>query len=294
MPATGDILAAIDVGTNTTRLLVARVDDGAITVLARGASMTALGKGLEEGGSIAPDRLALVSEVARRMAGEAREIGAARLVVACTAIARDAANSDELLARLREATDVEPRVVTGEEEAQLTFRGLVAAGAPDPLLACDLGGGSLEVMGGSGGRLEWAESLPVGTRRITERFRLPDPPPLDVADAMVALAAGHVEPVARGRSATGGVAAGGSAVALGTLAGSERLGRAELLAALERMAAAPTAQVARETGVSAERVRLSFAGAAILEAVRRAFDLDALLVSEAGMREGLLLEMAAA
>lgn len=294
MPPADDILAAIDVGTNTTRLLVARVGDGRMTTIARGSAMTALGANLERDGAIAASGLDLVSEVSRRMAGEARELGVTRLAVACTAIGRDASNSGELLQRLEEATGVTPRVVSGDEEAELTFRGLVAAGAPDPLLACDLGGGSLEIMGGSGGRLEWSTSLPVGTRRITERFNLPDPPPLDVADAMVALAAGHIEDVARTHEAGGGVAAGGSAMALATLAGTDHLDSAALVDALERIAAAPAAQVAEESGLSVERVRLLFAGAAVLEAVRRAFSLTELVASEAGMREGLLLEMAAA
>ncbi|MEW6582909.1 MAG: hypothetical protein AB1416_09130, partial [Actinomycetota bacterium] len=293
MSSPGDTLAAIDVGTNTTRLLVARVDGGAMTPLARGSSMTALGAGLERDGAIPPDALDLVAQVTAAMAAEARDLGAARLAVACTAVARDATNRDELLARLEEATGVPPRVVSGDEEAELTFRGLVAAGAPDPLLACDLGGGSLEIMAGAGGRLAWSTSLPVGTRRITDRFRLSDPPPLDVADAMVAAAAAQVEPVARDVTARGGVAAGGSAVALAALAGTHRLDRAALLGAIERIAGAPAARVADDTGLSPERVRLSFAGAAVLEAVRRSFGLDELVVSEAGLREGLLLEMAA-
>jgi exopolyphosphatase/guanosine-5'-triphosphate,3'-diphosphate pyrophosphatase len=232
------------------------------------------------------------------MAEEAWGLGAGEISVACTAVGRDAANAGELLARIERATGATPRVVTGDQEAELTFRGLVASGAlhgavGGPLLACDLGGGSLELMGGEGGRLEWTASLPAGTRRVSEAFRPGDPPSLDLVDAMVAAAAAAVENVAAlHRGATTGVASGGSAVALTVLCRTDRLDGPALLAAIERIAGAPAADIAEETGLEEERVRLSFAGAAVLEAVRRAFDLDALVVSEAGLREGLLLEMA--
>src|SRR5262245_19217834 len=110
--------------------------------------MTSLGRGLEETGRIDPRALDAVAATASDMAAEARRLGAERLLVGCTAVARDAANADELLERLRDATGEAPRVLSGDEEAALTFRGLVAVRGPDPLLACDLGGGSLEIMGG--------------------------------------------------------------------------------------------------------------------------------------------------
>jgi exopolyphosphatase/guanosine-5'-triphosphate,3'-diphosphate pyrophosphatase len=283
-------MAAIDVGTNTTRSLVARADGGHLERLAARAVMTSLGRGLEETGRIDARALDAVTAAASDMAAEARRLGAERLLVGCTAVARDAANADELLERLREATGEAARVLSGDEEASLTFRGLVAVGAPDPLLACDLGGGSLEIMGGEGGRLAWSVSLPLGTRRLTERFALPDPPPLEEAGHLIEV----VEREARGevgeRPAAAGVVTGGSAEAVAHLAGTETLDASALRAAIERLAAAPAAEVAAETGLEPERARLSFAGAAAIDGVRRAFDLPALQASEAGVREGLILE----
>jgi exopolyphosphatase/guanosine-5'-triphosphate,3'-diphosphate pyrophosphatase len=291
---TGDApVAAIDVGTNTTRLLVARAIGGRIRPLASGSAMTALGAGLTPGGDISREGLELVSETVRQMAQEARRLGAERLVVATTAPGRTARNAAVLLAHLEAAAGVPARILSGTEEAALTFRGMVASGAPDPLLAVDLGGGSLELMGGEGGALRWATSIPIGVRALSERFVPPDPPALDLLEPMVAAVRELLDAVdvpVRGSEA---LAAGGSAEALGTLAGSERLDRDGLLRAVERLEAAPAADLAEATGIDAKRLRLCMAGAAAFEAVRRSFRIDVLHVSHAGIREGLVLEATA-
>jgi len=286
-------VAAIDVGANTTRLLVARAHGGRIEPLARGSAMTALGAGLKPGGQIGASGLDLVEATVRQMADEARRLGAVRLVVACTAPGRTAANADVLLRRLADASGVTPRVLSGPEEAELAFRGMVASGAPDPLLAIDLGGGSLEMMGGDRGRLRWATSVPIGARSLTERFAPGDPPQIDLLEPMVAAVRELVDSVAVPATGSQAVATGGSAEALGRLSGTDILDRGALLHAVERLAAVPADDLADETGIEAARLRLSLAGAAALEAVRRAFGLDALRVTLAGLREGLVLEVAA-
>jgi exopolyphosphatase / guanosine-5'-triphosphate,3'-diphosphate pyrophosphatase len=283
-------IAAIDVGTNTTRLLVARVARGRVEPLASGSAMTAIGSGLKPGGRIADDRLELVEATVAQMAAEARRLGARRIVVACTAPARTAANAADLLDRLEAAAGVVPRILSGAEEAELAFRGMVAGGAPDPLLAVDLGGGSLEMMGGEGGHLRWATSIPIGVRVLTERFGPSDPPAIDLLEPMVAAVRELVDSVdipVTGREA---VATGGSAAALAELAGSDRLDRDALVRAVERLVGTPSDDLADVTDLDPARVRLSMAGAAALEAVRRSFDLDAVVVSRSGLREGLVLE----
>ena len=286
-------VAAIDVGSNTTRMLVARAIGGRVQPLASGSAMTALGAGLRPGGRIGGEELDLVELTVRQMVAEARGLGADRLVVACTAPGRTAANADELLERLQRAAGVRPRVLSGPEEAALAFRGLVSAGAPDPLLAIDLGGGSLELSGGEGGRLRWATSIPIGVRSLTERFAPADPPSIDLLEPMIHAVREMIAPVAAPTTGMSeAVAAGGSAVALAELAGSERLDRDALVVAVERLAATPADDLAEETGIDAARLRLCMAGAAALEEVRRAYDLRTLLVTRAGIREGLVLEAA--
>jgi exopolyphosphatase/guanosine-5'-triphosphate,3'-diphosphate pyrophosphatase len=283
-------IAAIDVGTNTTRLLVARASEGRVQPLASGSAMTALGAGLRPGGRIRAEGLDLVELTVRQMASEARTLGAHRIVVACTAPARVAANADQLLDRLASASGVVPRILSGPEEAQLAFRGMVGSGAPDPLFAVDLGGGSLELMGGQGGRLLWATSVPLGVRTLTERFDAADPPDIDLIEPMIEAARELLDPLTLAAHGRRAVTTGGSAAALAALAGSDVLDRDALVRAVERLAASPAEYVAEETGLEPARVRLSLAGAAVLEAVRRSFDLDALEVSRAGLREGLVLE----
>jgi exopolyphosphatase / guanosine-5'-triphosphate,3'-diphosphate pyrophosphatase len=287
-------IAAIDVGTNTTRLLVARAVGGRIEPLAGGSAMTAVGAGLRPGGRIRADALDLVELTVRQMAAEARRLGAGRIVVACTAPGRIAGNADELLARLEAAAGVPARVLSGAEEAGLSFRGLCTEAVPDPLMAIDLGGGSLELMGGDGGSLRWATSIPIGVRSLTERFAPADPPPVDLLEPMVTAVRELVDAVAISVSGRDAVAAGGSAEALSVLSGGDALDRGALLRAVERLAASPAADLAEETGLEPERVRLSLAGAAAMEAVRRSFDLATLRVSRAGLREGLVLAEAGA
>lgn len=285
-------VAAMDVGTNTTRLLVARVSGGHVEPLHARSKMTALGEGLVPGGDIGLAGLELVEETVREMAAEARMFGARRLVVACTAPARVARNASELLDRLAAASGVAPRALTGDEEAEIAFRGIAATGAPDPLVAIDLGGGSLEVMGGEGGELRWSTSLPIGVRLLTERFALGDPPDPAQFEPMISAVRELTNAVAIPEGTREAIASGGSAAALAELVGSDLLDVAELASATERLIASPADVLARGTGIEVARVRLLLAGAAALEAVRRSFGLDALRVSQAGIREGLLLEAA--
>jgi exopolyphosphatase/guanosine-5'-triphosphate,3'-diphosphate pyrophosphatase len=285
------IVAAIDVGTNTTRLLVADVEGGRITALAAGDEMTALGEGLDSTGRIARAGLDRVERVAQSMAARARALGAERMVIACTAVGRDAANAPDLLARLSRATGTTPRVLTGGEEARLTFAGLVATREPSgELVAADLGGGSLELMGGRGDQLLWATSLPVGARKLSERFGVTDPPGKGTWDLIAADVAERVSPIAGDHAASALVVAGGSAQALATLAGTARLDADafhRVATALEGMTAE---ELAASAGIEVARVRLCCAGGAALDGVRTAFRLTSLEVSTAGLREGLVLE----
>jgi exopolyphosphatase/guanosine-5'-triphosphate,3'-diphosphate pyrophosphatase len=287
-------IAAIDVGTNTTRLLVARAVGGRVEPLAGGSAMTAVGAGLRPGGRIRDEALDLVELTVRQMAAEARRLGAGRIVVACTAPGRIAANADELLARLEAAAGVPARVLSGAEEAGLAFRGVSTGTVPDPLMAIDLGGGSLELMGGEGGALRWATSLPIGVRSLSERFAPADPPSVDLLEPMVTAVRELVDAVAVSVTGRDAVAAGGSAEALAALSGDDVLDRGALLRAVERLAGAPADDLAEETGLKPARIRLSLAGAAALEAVRRSFDLATLRVTRAGLREGLVLAEAGA
>jgi len=283
------IAAAIEVGTNTTRLLVARVQSAHLTPRATDEVTTALGSGLEATGTIGPDGLDLVERTVGAMTARARGLGADRIAIACTAVGRDAANAPDLLARVERATDVISTVRSGEREAALTVQGIVADGAADDLVAADLGGGSLELMGGSSGTLAFATSIPVGVRKLTERCAVADQPDRSGWRAIVDAVAARFRPVADAHAPAAIVVTGGSAAALSRLAGSARRDAATLAGIADLLASRPADELHQTTGVAAPRLRLWLAGAGALEGIRRAFGLDELEVSTAGLPEGLAL-----
>jgi exopolyphosphatase / guanosine-5'-triphosphate,3'-diphosphate pyrophosphatase len=196
-------VAAIDCGTNSIRLLVADVDPSAGTLvdLDRRMEVVRLGQGVDRTGRIAPEALERTLEAARRYNDICTSLGVEAIRFAATSASRDAENRADFVAGVREALGVEPEVVEGLEEAQLSFTGAtgVLAGAhPGPFVVVDLGGGSTELVLGTD-TVEAAYSMDVGCVRLTERHLHTDPPTADEiarsrADVRTALdtAAQHV------------------------------------------------------------------------------------------------------
>lgn len=278
----GAVFAVIDVAIDAIRMLVARVGADGLSVQAR---RTAPG--------VAPHDVIATEHTVATMTEEARRMGAEKLTVACAAAMCDVGGGGRLIEAVGRASGRAPRIVDDADEIELVFRGLAAGAARGPLLACDLDEYRFDLMSGADGRLEWAASVPAGTRQILRRLRLADPPPLDAMDAMVALAAVAIERhVAAAPHVAEAKATGRGALAVGAIAGTHLLHRDALFAALGRMVATPAAQLAQEVRLRRDDVRLASAGVAVLEAFRRSFRLDVVVVSEAGRPEGLLMEMA--
>jgi exopolyphosphatase/guanosine-5'-triphosphate,3'-diphosphate pyrophosphatase len=284
------IVAAIDVGTNTTRLLVARVTHDGIFPLATESAMTALGDGLDATGMIAPDGFTRIDSAIRAMIHTARSLNVVSISIVCTAVGRDARNADELLACIHQASGLDAQILTGEREAELSFRGLMSVTTTDPLVAGDLGGGSLELMGGTGGALEWAISLPLGVRKLTERRVHSDPPDIAVFTEIADIVASEVQPIARTHPSRTLLMTGGTAAALAKIAGTEQLTSAVLMDAASVLSRADARTIAARVGLDPERIRMSFAGAAAFEGIRAAFSLDHISMATAGLREGIILE----
>lgn len=208
-------VAAVDCGTNSIRLLVADVDPAAGTLadLDRRMTIVRLGQGVDRTGRLAPDALERTFAACRDYAAVVRDLGAERLRFVATSASRDAENRDEFVAGVRDILGVDPEVVTGEEEAHLSFTGATrelggADAADTPYLVVDIGGGSTEfVLGGTD--VEAARSVDVGCVRMTERHLHSDPPSeSEIAaarkdiDAAIDLAAEAV-PLARARTLVG-------------------------------------------------------------------------------------------
>ena len=177
-------VAAVDCGTNSIRLLVADVDPGssALADVARRMEVVRLGLGVDRTGRIDPVAMQRTLATAREYAGQCRELGAQKVRFVATSASRDASNAEEFVSGVRDAFShygIAPEVISGDEEAALSFRGatgdLRAHGIPGPYLVVDLGGGSTEFVRGEA-VVEAARSVDIGCVRMTERHLRSDPP----------------------------------------------------------------------------------------------------------------------
>ncbi|GAA1175481.1 Ppx/GppA phosphatase family protein [Ornithinimicrobium humiphilum] len=179
-------VGAVDCGTNSIRLLIADVEQGpdgpVLHEVTREMQIVRLGEGIDRTGRLAPEAIARTLAAAEGYAVLCREAGCESVRFVATSASRDASNADEFVAGVREAfgdLGVEPEVITGEEEARLSFAGatsaLRASGAPGPYLVVDIGGGSTELVLGTD-HVEAARSVDLGCVRLTERHLADDPP----------------------------------------------------------------------------------------------------------------------
>ncbi len=180
------LLAAVDCGTNSVRLLVSRLVDGRLVEVDRRLHLTRLGQGVDATGEFHPEALARTLDAMADFGAELDELGVTHRRVVATSAARDARNSAEFFDGVRSRLGVDAEIIPGEEEARLSYAGAVGA-LPDvaqPVLVMDIGGGSTELVLGSDGRVLHAISLDIGSVRARERFLHGDPPtPEEVAAA---------------------------------------------------------------------------------------------------------------
>jgi exopolyphosphatase/guanosine-5'-triphosphate,3'-diphosphate pyrophosphatase len=181
-------VAALDCGTNSIRLLVADLGDDGLRDVRREMRIVRLGEGVDGSGRLAATALARTRNALEEYAAGIRALGAERIRMAATSATRDAANRSEFVAMVRELLGVDPEVLTGLQEAELSYVGAVGTleGLAVPVLVADIGGGSTElVLGAPSGPLQ-AHSMNVGSVRLTERYLHDDPPTPDQVDAAVA------------------------------------------------------------------------------------------------------------
>jgi exopolyphosphatase/guanosine-5'-triphosphate,3'-diphosphate pyrophosphatase len=283
--------ACIDIGSNTTRLLVAECDRGLLNEVHQAREFTQIVDGKLADGSIAPHKIEEVAQVVGRHRDHAIELGAVSVLVVATAAIRRAPNADALATAIRHACGLEVQILTGEEEARLAFVGAARTLGREPageLGVVDVGGGSSElVVGTFPDRISWSASFAVGSGEIAASFLRSDPP----SQEQLAEARGRVAGALDGLEVprpTEAVAVGGSAASLARLAGP-LLDADAFARSLRALAAEPAATVARKFGLDVRRVRLLPAGLLILQAAAELFGLP-LAVARGGLREGVLLE----
>ena len=272
-------VGVIDVGSNTTRLLVASAERDGLNPLETQKLRLSLGEEIERHGAVSAVHVAAAAKAVRDMAGAARRLRVDSLDVFLTAPGRQATNSAELVATLSRAAGVQARVLTKEEEGTLAYRGAVLTASvslPSRIAVCDIGGASTEVAVGNPGRdPDWVESVDLGSVRLTARAA-------DMhAEAETAFA--HLVPP----TVEAALAVGGSARAARRLVGAE-LGDTELTEALQIVETTSPREIARRFGVDRARAEILPAGVILLAEVQRRLGVT-LHVCGGGIREGAVL-----
>jgi exopolyphosphatase/guanosine-5'-triphosphate,3'-diphosphate pyrophosphatase len=286
--------AVVDVGSNTIHLLVGEAGKGEVLPVTGEKVSARLGAGVEKTGRIAEERLALAADAIGLFARISALNGVSEPAILATSAVRDAENGAELAERVRELTGLKMRLISGEEEAALGFRGAVSAVGSKwegPALVVDLGGGSAQLIVGeaSSGPLMQV-SLPLGSNRTTERFVENDPPKKKELRALDE----HVKEMMPGwglSQRVSVVAVGGSARAILKITRDDLT--VERLRKLAReVSDRPSAVLAREYGLAPERARVMPAAITTLAAILEHFGTDELTVARGGLREGTLLALA--
>ena len=303
------VVAAVDCGTNAIRLLVADVRDGVLTDLDRRMEIVRLGEGVDATGRLSEGALERTFAACERYASVISDLGAERVRFVATSASRDAANRNVFVAGVRDRMGVEPEVITGDEEAALSFagatRGLV--GAQPPYLVVDIGGGSTEFVLGTTHPVA-ARSVAVGCVRMTERHVRHDPPTAaEVAgivadvDAAIALAA-EVVPLAQARTLVGlaGSVTTAAGIALdlpeydSALIHGSRMSAAQVAEVSDLLLGLDHAQRSALAVMHPGRVDVIDAGVLVLRRIVVATGLPEVLVSEHDILDGVCWALAEA
>jgi exopolyphosphatase/guanosine-5'-triphosphate,3'-diphosphate pyrophosphatase len=288
-------VAVIDIGTNTTRLLVAEVEDGKVVELERRTTITSLGRGVDASGRLAQDAMDRVAEAIAVYREVIDRLGAENVVALATSAMRDAENGPEFRDFLKQRFGIEARTISGDEEARLTFLGATSdRNDDDETVVIDIGGGSTEYVTGRPGRDPgFHVSTQMGSVRHTERFLHSDPPTPEELQELAAAARETVPDVSVER----GIAVAGTATSLAAIDGAKEVHGYRLnLAACERIVAMLAALSVGERqhvrGLHPDRAPTIVAGAVILTESIRSLGLDDIEVSVADILHGAALSAA--
>ena len=295
--------AAIDVGTNTVLLVVAERTPSGFRMVAERGAITRLGKGVDASRRLLPEAMARTLETVGRFADEARALGAVGLAVTATSAARDADNGAGFLEAARIRAGVPVEILSGEEEAQLSYLAVAndfaAEASTRELVAIDIGGGSTEFIFGRGPTVRFHTSLNIGSVRLTERCVRSDPPSsedfsrlraeLEPALASVpAPEAGALVVGVAGTVTTLYAVANGIAPYEADRVQGGWLSRDVLVKTRARLASTPLAQRRTIPGLQPERADVIIAGAVLLEFALDRLSAPGIRVSDHGLRWGLL------
>jgi exopolyphosphatase / guanosine-5'-triphosphate,3'-diphosphate pyrophosphatase len=293
-------VASVDLGTNSTRLLVADVEGDRLEEVVRRLTITRLGEGVDERRRLLPLAVARVRNCLTDYRRELEALGATRTLAIATSAVRDAENGEAFLGEVEWSYGFATRLLEGAEEAALMYRGVMAGRPPlsDTLLV-DIGGGSTELVLGSDGGPREAASLDVGCVRVTERFLGSDPP----SGPELAAAAAHVRSLLPPFAARAAIGVAGTVTTLAALdlglaeydperTHGHRLSRASVKRELERLSAMSLEERTRVPGIEPGRAPVIVAGVVVLREIMDAYRLAEIEVSERDILHGAALAAA--
>jgi exopolyphosphatase / guanosine-5'-triphosphate,3'-diphosphate pyrophosphatase len=299
-------VAAVDIGTNSTRLLVAEVAEGRLVEeLDRRTEITRLGEGVDATGHLSEAAMERVVRVCAQYHEAIEVLHAERVVAILTSAVRDAANGEELREELRGRFGFDAETITGEREARLTYRGATSwRGHEEPLLVLDIGGGSTELVIGAADDVEFHVSTQIGAVRFTERYLTGDPPSSEeLAACRDACRSGLLRAVPEKVShrPVDGIAVAGTPTSFAAVelrlepydrerVHHHRLTRESCERLIRELAALPLPERREVPGLHPDRAPTIVAGGLILAETMAVFDLDSMEVSERDILEGAALE----
>jgi exopolyphosphatase/guanosine-5'-triphosphate,3'-diphosphate pyrophosphatase len=306
MPENSKRVAVIDVGTNSARLLVADVEGGRVSPVERRSRVTRLGRGVDLSGRLSAEAIEDACEAIGDYVAVVGELDTEATDAIATSAVRDSANGSAFVAELRERFALSARVLDGEEEARLTYLGATSEHVPtEPMLVIDIGGGSTEMIVGTGAEVAFHTSLQAGVVRHSERHISSDPPTAVELESLAADARGLIEAaVGAGIEVGAGIAVAGTPTSLAAIElqlepydPTRVHGHVLRLPAIQRMlsqlASAPLSERAGIVGMHPDRAPTIVAGVVILVEAMRAFGLDRITVSEHDILYGAALSAAA-
>jgi len=304
MPA----FAAIDIGSNSVRLKISRLQRGRLTEIHEDREVTRLGEGVFGGGLLSPESMSETVRVLRRFHRSAQECGVDSVKVVATAALRDARNSRAFLEWVRSTTGWTVEIISGLEEARLIHLGIVSNArlGGQSVLLVDLGGGSCELTLSRAGRLRETISLPLGAVRLTGEFLKHDPPrkgELKQLHSFVAREIGRIQDRIRAARVGRVIATSGTAAALASMAryiarskkrpGSNMADRETMLRIVKQIVRMPLDQRRKIPGIGPRRAEIICAGAVVYAEMLERCHLTGFRYSPLGLRDGILAQMAA-
>jgi exopolyphosphatase/pppGpp-phosphohydrolase len=291
------VAAAIDIGSNSIKMTIGRANGaGGIDQVDWASEVVRLGLGLDRTGILHEERIEAAIATLMRFAAQARKQGAMRVVAVATEATRAAANGDTFLDRVRKETGIDVRVVDGQAEAELTFRGLAAdTDLTGSIVVADIGGGSTELITSSDGLMTSARSLALGSGRLTERIVVSDPPRQDELAACEAEAGAAIRAARPLGQATSRVdrliVVGGTGEFMARLLpDNHSIDLQSVCLVLAKLATLSAAELADEIDIPEARARVLPAGVAIVAAIASWLHPNRIEISRSGIRTGLLLE----